>query len=31
MKKFRILGIISIIAMVVGIAITFDNVLRSFN
>ena len=31
MKKFRILGIISIIAMVVGIAINFDDGLRSFN
>ena len=31
MKKFRILGVISIIAMVVGIAINFDDGLRSFN
>ena len=31
MKKFRVLGIISIIAMVVGIAINFDDGLRSFN
>ena len=31
MKKFKILGIISIIAMVVGIAINFDDGLRSFN
>ena len=31
MKKIRILGIISIIAMVVGIAINFDDGLRSFN
>ena len=31
MKKFKKLGIISIIAMVVGIAINFDDGLRSFN
>ena len=31
MKKFKILGIISIIAMVVGIAINFEDGLRSFN
>ena len=31
MKKFKILGIISIIAMIVGIGINFEDGLRSFN